>query len=176
MERETCPTVVARNLWVSERILLAAMEDSGFHLHTSMDNNIYNLIIVTRFPSFDTSARMSPLFIALYEHGHLQKTLLVSKIVPNLWVVYRPSRHRKKTMVSPIRYISSNEIYLIIGFGFPRAQAPVGLRILSIKDSTLSPHMGLARREKFRNSYSKGKERFKLVKSTYTVHISIRRD
>ncbi|KAL0904735.1 hypothetical protein M5K25_026878 [Dendrobium thyrsiflorum] len=35
-----------------------AMEDSGFHLHTSMDNNIYNLIIVTRFPSFDTSARM----------------------------------------------------------------------------------------------------------------------
>ncbi|KAL0906238.1 hypothetical protein M5K25_024714 [Dendrobium thyrsiflorum] len=46
------------SLWVSERILLAAMEDSGFHLHTSMDNNIYNLIIVTRFPSFDTSARM----------------------------------------------------------------------------------------------------------------------
>ncbi|KAL0912305.1 hypothetical protein M5K25_018269 [Dendrobium thyrsiflorum] len=35
-----------------------AMEDSGFHLHTSMDNNIYNLINVTRFPSFDTSARM----------------------------------------------------------------------------------------------------------------------
>ncbi|KAL0920515.1 hypothetical protein M5K25_009655 [Dendrobium thyrsiflorum] len=35
-----------------------AMEDSGFHLHTSMDNNMYNLIIVTRFPSFDTSARM----------------------------------------------------------------------------------------------------------------------
>ncbi|KAL0922379.1 hypothetical protein M5K25_006359 [Dendrobium thyrsiflorum] len=62
-----------------------AMEDSGFHLHTSMDNNMYNLIIVTRFPSFDTSARMSPLFIALYERGHLQKILLVSKIVPNLW-------------------------------------------------------------------------------------------
>ncbi|KAL0909363.1 hypothetical protein M5K25_020222 [Dendrobium thyrsiflorum] len=36
-----------------------AMEDSGFHLHTSMDNNMYNLINVTRFPSFDTSARMS---------------------------------------------------------------------------------------------------------------------
>ncbi|KAL0924200.1 hypothetical protein M5K25_005011 [Dendrobium thyrsiflorum] len=35
-----------------------AMEDSGFHLHTSMDNNMYNLINVTRFPSFDTSARM----------------------------------------------------------------------------------------------------------------------
>ncbi|KAL0926957.1 hypothetical protein M5K25_003215 [Dendrobium thyrsiflorum] len=34
------------------------MEDSGFHLHTSMDNNMYNLINVTRFPSFDTSARM----------------------------------------------------------------------------------------------------------------------
>ncbi|KAL0926833.1 hypothetical protein M5K25_003084 [Dendrobium thyrsiflorum] len=62
-----------------------AMEDSGFHLHTSMDNNMYNLINVTRFPSFDTSARMSPLFIALYERGHLQKILLVSKIVPNLW-------------------------------------------------------------------------------------------
>ncbi|KAL0914257.1 hypothetical protein M5K25_014583 [Dendrobium thyrsiflorum] len=36
-----------------------AMEDSGFHLHTSMDNNIHNLINVTRFPPFDTSARMS---------------------------------------------------------------------------------------------------------------------
>ncbi|KAL0922175.1 hypothetical protein M5K25_006142 [Dendrobium thyrsiflorum] len=36
-----------------------AMEDSGFHLHTSMDNNMYNLINVTRFPPFDTSARMS---------------------------------------------------------------------------------------------------------------------
>ncbi|KAL0909734.1 hypothetical protein M5K25_020629 [Dendrobium thyrsiflorum] len=35
-----------------------AMEDGGFHLRTSMDNNMYNLINVTRFPSFDTSARM----------------------------------------------------------------------------------------------------------------------
>ncbi|KAL0916020.1 hypothetical protein M5K25_013499 [Dendrobium thyrsiflorum] len=40
-----------------------AMEDSGFHLRTSMDNNMYNLINVTRFPSFDTSARMRKLSI-----------------------------------------------------------------------------------------------------------------
>ncbi|KAL0904256.1 hypothetical protein M5K25_015220 [Dendrobium thyrsiflorum] len=44
-----------------------AMEDSGFHLHTSMDNNMYNLINVTRFPSFDTSARMR-LCVTQHEH------------------------------------------------------------------------------------------------------------
>ncbi|KAL0921351.1 hypothetical protein M5K25_008415 [Dendrobium thyrsiflorum] len=81
MERETCPTVVARNLWVSERILLAAMEDSGFHLHTSMDNNIYNLIIVTRFPSFDTSARMRSSIFNLAPLDHLSFRLLVSSII-----------------------------------------------------------------------------------------------
>ncbi|KAL0924977.1 hypothetical protein M5K25_003276 [Dendrobium thyrsiflorum] len=45
-----------------------AMEDSGFHLHTSMDNNIHNLIIVTRFPSFDTSARMSSIITTFISH------------------------------------------------------------------------------------------------------------
>ncbi|KAL0913671.1 hypothetical protein M5K25_017148 [Dendrobium thyrsiflorum] len=53
-----------------------AMEDSGFHLHTSMDNNMYNLINVTRFPSFDTSARMRSsifnLHFCSYESSVLQ--------------------------------------------------------------------------------------------------------
>ncbi|KAL0921816.1 hypothetical protein M5K25_008926 [Dendrobium thyrsiflorum] len=57
-----------------------AMEDSGFHLHTSMDNNIYNLINVTRFPSFDTSARMRSSIFNLAPLDHLSFRLLVCSI------------------------------------------------------------------------------------------------
>ncbi|KAL0920571.1 hypothetical protein M5K25_009715 [Dendrobium thyrsiflorum] len=87
-----------------------AMEDSGFHLHTSMDNNIYNLIIVTRFPSFDTSARMRSsifnLHFCSYESSVLQALHAIEEpqwerpyqLMGTLWARVRNS---KPTVVTP---------------------------------------------------------------------------
>ncbi|KAL0927576.1 hypothetical protein M5K25_001759 [Dendrobium thyrsiflorum] len=41
------------------------IEDSGSHLHTSMGNNTYNLIKVTKFSPFNTSAQMGKLYYSL---------------------------------------------------------------------------------------------------------------
>ncbi|KAI0524918.1 hypothetical protein KFK09_004308 [Dendrobium nobile] len=69
--------------------------------------------------------------------------------------MYNPKVHD----ISPIRHISSNGVYLIVGIGFLQAQTPVvnyisdlGLRKLSIKDVRLSSLMGLAQRENSRLS------------------------
>ncbi|KAL0910040.1 hypothetical protein M5K25_020967 [Dendrobium thyrsiflorum] len=74
-------TVSIRRIVPTVCSVSTAMEDSGFHLHTSMDNNIYNLIIVTRFPSFDTSARMRSSILNLAPSDHLSFRLLVSSII-----------------------------------------------------------------------------------------------
>ncbi|PKU87139.1 hypothetical protein MA16_Dca006548 [Dendrobium catenatum] len=64
--------------------------------------------------------------------------------------IYNPKFHE----ISPIRYISSNGVYLIVGISFLRAQAPIvnyildlSLRKLSIKDVRLSSRMGLVQRD-----------------------------
>ncbi|KAL0903243.1 hypothetical protein M5K25_027603 [Dendrobium thyrsiflorum] len=75
----------------------AAMEDSGFHLHTSMDNNIYNLIIVTRFPSFDTSARMRSSIFNLAPSDRLSFRLLVVQL---RWMWLGAGRRRRREKVT----------------------------------------------------------------------------
>ncbi|KAL0913896.1 hypothetical protein M5K25_017388 [Dendrobium thyrsiflorum] len=86
------------------------MEDSGFHLHTSMDNNIYNLIIVTRFPSFDTSARMrsirGTLGSALHKYLAKEKGTGGEKVRPGSYEWKEESRTRdegeRTTVGTPI--------------------------------------------------------------------------